>query len=385
MNMAQMRRDIEYLAGNLSHRGASTQSERAAAEYIHERFNTYTPDTEVDDFYAIESPWLMFASYYAEFLVIALLAFWWSWVAFAYGTLVFILYMAEFSGYRVLAHLLPQYETQNVVARFLAENPKRLFVVTAHYDSPKYSAITSPQAQPWLRLLHVALVLCMVAVLVSCAAEALGLFADSNVRLDLVLRWSAVMALLCAAAALASCELSGEFVRGAADNASGVAVLLALAERLTEEPLRNADVWLVATGSKETWLSGMRRFMAGHVFDRETTHFLNVDHVGAGDLHYVTGEGMLQLLQSAPEMLHAAQAEAARFQAEPLQWRGLPSDGFLPLSRGFKTLGITALGGRDTRLDEEDDDDRPGDIDYGTVTRAGTFAEAILRRLARTT
>ncbi len=383
MNMAQMRRDIEYLAGNLAHRGASTQSERAAADYIHERFATYTPDTDMDDFYAIESPWLLFASYYAEFLIIALLAFWWPWVAFAYGILVFTLYMAEFSGYRVLAHLLPQYETQNVVARLLSDNPKRLFIVTAHYDSPKYSAITSPQAQPWLRLLHLALVACMVAVLLSCAAEALGLFDDSSLRLDVVLRWSAVMILLCAAAALASCELSGEFVRGAADNASGVAVLLGLAERFTEEPLENGDVWLVATGSKETWLSGMRRFMAGHAFDRETTYFLNVDHVGAGELYYVRAEGMLQLLQSPPEMIDAAEAEAPRFRAQPLQWRGLPSDGFLPLSRGFKTLGVTALGGRDTRVDEDDDDDRPGDIDYGTVTQAGAFAEAILRRLAR--
>lgn len=382
MNMAQMRRDIEYLAGNLAHRGASTQSERAAADYIRERFTTHTPDTEVDDFFAIESPWLLFASYYGEFLVIALLAFWWPWAAFAYGTLVFILYMAEFFGYRVLAHLLPQYETQNVTARFLGANPKRLFVVTAHYDSPKYSAITSPQAQPWLRLMHVAVVICMLAVLVSCVAEGVGVFTDAPFRVDLVLRWSGVTLLLCAAAALASCELSGEFVRGAADNASGVAVLLALAERFTESPLDDADVWLVATGSKETWLSGMRRFMAGHVFDKESTYFLNIDRVGAGALRYVTGEGMLHLFRCPKELVDAARSEAGPFRAQPELWRGLPSDGFLPLSRGFKTLGITAFGGRDTRVEDEDDDDRPGDIDYGTVTQAAAYAEAILRRQA---
>ena len=382
MNMAQMRRDIEYLAGNLAHRGASTQSERAAADYIRERLVAYSGDTEVDDFFAIESPWFMFASYYAEFIVVALLAFWWPWLAFSYGLLVFILYMAEFSGYRVLAHLLPQYETQNVVARILAPNPQRLFVVSAHYDSPKYSAITSNQAQPWLRLIHIAVVISMLVVLVSCAAEALGLFADAQFRLDLVLRWTGVTLLLCAAAALASCEISGEFVRGASDNASGVAVMLALAERFTEEPLHDADVWLVATGSKETWLSGMRRFMSGHVFDKEATYFLNVDRVGAGDLYYVTAEGMLHLVRSSREMVAAAQEESALFGAVPLRWRGLPSDAFLPLARGFKALSITAMGGRDTRIDIDDDEDRPGGIDYSTVTHAGAYAEAIIRRIA---
>ncbi len=380
MNMAQMRRDIEYLAGNLTHRGASTQSERAAADYLHERFVTYTPDTETDEFFAIESPWLLFASYYGEFLVIALLAFLWPWIAFFYGLLVFVLYMAEFSAYRVLTHLLPQYETQNVVARILGNDPQRLFIVTAHYDSPKHSAITSAKAQPWLRLFHIILVICMLGILVSCAAEALGLFADSTVRLDLMLRWSGVTALLCGAAALLSCEMSGEFVRGAADNASGVAVLLGLAERFTEEPLPNANVWLVATGSKETWLSGMRRFIASHDFDKKTTYVLNVDHVGAGDLRYVTAEGMLHLFQSPQEMVDAATAEARAVHAEPMIWRGLPSDAFLPLARGMKALTITAIGGRE--LEEEESDDRPGDIDYGTVTKAGEFAEGILRRLA---
>jgi hypothetical protein len=380
MNLAQMRRDIEYLAGNLIHRGASTRSERAAADYLRERFTSYTPDTEMDDFYAIESPWLLFASYYGEYLVIALLAFWWPWIAFGYGVTIFVLYIAEFSGYRILGHLLPQYETQNVVARILGDNPTRLFIITAHYDSPKHSAVTSSKAQPWLRLVHIILVICMVGVLVSCAADAVGIFHELDIRPDLVLRWCAVTTLLCGAAALVACDLSGEFVRGAADNASGVAVLLELANRFTEEPIPNADVWFVATGSKETWLSGMRHFLATHTFDKDTTFFLNVDRVGSGELRYVTREGMLHLFRSSPEMVAAAKTESGAIHAEPMTWRGLPSDAFLPLARGMKALTITAVGGRD--LNDEDDDDRPGDIDYDTVTRAGEFAEAIVRRLA---
>ncbi len=379
MGMAEMRRDIEFLAGNLVHRGASTESERTAAEYIRERFSVHTPNTEIDDFFAIESPWLLFASYYGEFLIVALLAFWQPWFAFGYGAVVSALYLLEFTGYRVLALILPQYETQNVVARILGDRPKKLFVITAHYDTPKFSAITSPQFQPWLRTMHIVVLACMLAVLGSCAAEALGVVGGGEgYRYDLVIRWCAVTTLLCAAVALFTCEYSGEFTRGASDNASGVAVLLDLAQRFTHERMDEADIWLVATGSKETWLNGMRRFMSTHRIDKANTYFLNVDHVGSGDLHFVTSEGLLQSFAADRELLRAARREAARHNATPLAWHGLPSDAYLPMVRGFRALSITATDGKNAY---DDDSDRAGAIDYATVTAAASYAEAILRRL----
>lgn len=380
MGMAEMRRDIEYLAGNLAHRGASTESERTAAEYIRERFSVHTPNTEIDDFFAIESPWLLFSSYYGEFLIVALLAFWQPWFAFGYGAVVSTLYLLEFSGYRVLALILPQYETQNVVARILGDRPKKLFIVTAHYDTPKFSAVTSPQFQPWLRTMHLVVLACMLAVLATCAAEALDVTGGEGYRFDLVIRWCAVTTLLCAAVALFTCEYSGEFTRGASDNASGVAVLLDLAHRFTQDRNDEADIWLVATGSKETWLSGMRHFMSTHRIDKSNTYFLNIDQVGSGALHYVTGEGLLQQFSSDREMVRIAASEAPLHQASPLSWHGLPSDAFLPLSRGYKAMSITATGGDGAY---EDDSDRAGSIDYATVTAAAAYAEAILRKLQR--
>lgn len=375
-----MRRDIEYLAGNLSHRVASTKSERAAAEYIRERFLSYTRDVEMDDFYAIQSPWLLFALYYGEYLIIALLAMLSPWAAFIYGMAVFLMYLAEFTGFRVFAHFMEQYETQNVIARILAPEPRRLLVITAHYDSPRFSAVTAPQAQPFLRSLHILVVICMLVVVLSCAAEALAIFNDDGFRIDLILRWTAVAWLFCAAAVLVVCEWTGESIRGASDNASGVAVLLALADRFTAEPIQNADVCLVATGSKETWLSGMRRFLSMNPFDRATTFFLNIDHVGTGQLRYTTGEGMLHIFPCDRAMVKAAEAEAPVVGASPLVWTGLPSDAFLALARGYKAISITTAGGETW----DDQSDRPGLIDYATVTRAGDFAERILRRLAAT-
>ena len=378
MGMAEMRRDIEFLAGNLTHRGASTESERAAAEYIRDRLLLSTPNTEIDDFYAIESPWLLFASYYGEFLIVALLAFWQPWFAFAYGTIVSTLYLAEFMGYQVVGHILPQYESQNVVARILGNAPKKLIVVTAHYDTPKFSAITAPAARPYLRRLHTLILVCMCAVLASCAAEAMGVVPEGVYRYDLIVRWCAVTVLLCGAVALFTCEYSGEFTRGASDNASGVAVLMDLAQRFADNRRDDVDMWFVATGSKETWLSGIRRFMSTHTFDSEETYFLNIDHVGSGAIRYVAAEGLFQTFHSDPALLAAAKKNAPASSAEPIIWRGLPTDALVPMVRGYRAMTITAASARTSYVD---DSDRAGDIDYATVTAATVYAESILRDL----
>ena len=53
MSEARIRRHMEHLAGELPHRGSNTDAERAAAEYIRDRFKEATPDAGIDDFYAV--------------------------------------------------------------------------------------------------------------------------------------------------------------------------------------------------------------------------------------------------------------------------------------------------------------------------------------------
>ncbi|MBX7256208.1 MAG: Zn-dependent exopeptidase M28 [Candidatus Hydrogenedentes bacterium] len=379
MGKAEMRRDIEYLAGNLTHRGASTKSERSAAEYIRDRLTLVTPDVEIDDFFAIESPWLLFASYYGEAVVVALLASWEPWLAFTYGCIVFLLYLAEFSGYRILGNLLPQYETQNVVARLHALRPERLIVITAHYDSPRDHFLRRPEVERWLRPAHILVVVSMVILLVCCVLRDVALFEDWSIRPDLIVQWSCLGVLIGAAFAVGSCELSNDYVRGASDNASGVAVMLELADRIQRAPVENSDIWFLATGSKETWLSGMRHFLRVHRLDKSNTYFINVDDVGQGDVFYTRAEGLLHTFKSDPELIKAAQAASRESTASPIVHRGLPTDAYLAYTRGYKAIGITARGGR-TDFDVEGD--RPGEIDYTTVEHTADFVEAVVRNLA---
>ncbi len=381
MSQTRIQSDMEYLAGELPHRGANTDAERAAAEYIRNRFSEYTPDTDIDDFYSIDSHYYLFASYYAEFFIVSLVAFWLPRVALCYGAVVFLAYLCEFMGYRTFSRLLPRFETQNVVARFLATRPKWLFVISAHYDSPRDGVLANPRFLPWLRTAHQAVVVCMLLVLLTCATESVGIFDNTAIPVNLVVRWTAVGFLLCAAFALFHSALHGEFVRGANGNASGVAALLDLAERIAQRPLEEADVWLVATGSKETWMNGMHHFVKSHSPDPETAYFLNIEYVGAGQLHYVTGEGMLHVFPSSPEFLAAAQAVADAYGATPHRLRAVPSDALIPLARGFKTMSIVALDPSGLPQDWHWHTDTLVHVDPECIRKATDFAEAVLRRL----
>ncbi len=377
----QLRRDVEFLAGRLPHRRANTDNERVAAEYLECRFKEYTIHATMDDFFSIDTFAHLFASYYLEFLVVAIIAIWSSWLAFFYGVAVFVMYIAEFTGYRVMARFLPQFETQNVTARFLSANPKRLLVITSHYDSVGDSGWNRPERLPWLRAIHYGIVLSMMAIVLTCAVEG-GRSNPEVITYGMVaLRWWAVLVLTAAAATLYIGENGSTPTRGANANATGASALLALAERFQAAPLKTSDVLLVATGSKESGLNGMWHLCAGVDVERQSTYFLNLSCVGSGALRYITGEGMMSLFKSSKKLVALADSHAEAHQAKPLTYRGLPTDALLPLVRGYETLGIMATGEDGLPRIADWPEDKAGAVDYEVLNRATDYAESIIRDL----
>ena len=80
----------------------------------------------------------------------------------------------------------------------------------------------------------------------------------------------------------------GNFLTGAGDNASGVGVMLEVAEILEEYPSRGRIIF-VAFGGEEKGLWGARHF-ADQMSDKDVEHtvaMINLDSVGAGDFFYV--------------------------------------------------------------------------------------------------
>ncbi len=370
-----------FLAGQLLHRTAQTDHERRAAEFIQTRFREYTPYVELDDFYSIDNYTWLFASYFTEFLVVGVLAIWWPAFAAIYGASVFLTYLAEFMGYRIFSRFMPHYESQNVIARFMGNRPRHLFVVAAHYDSGGASLLSTPQVVPVLRRIHAALVLAMFTVIATCAIEAFGRTGGAEFAWLLPLRWTAITLLLAAAILLFYTSTQTEDIRGANTNASGVAALLNLAEKLAASPIENADIWLVATGSHESWMAGMHHFLTTQPLEKRNTYFLNLEGVGAGNLHYLTAEGMLHPAPSSKTMTAAAEQVAEAHHASPARLHAIPTETHIPQARGYQTMTIMGLDEEGLPPHWNWYTDRITEVDEPTIANAAAFTDAILRKL----
>src|SRR5690606_13969527 len=89
----------------------------------------------------------------------------------------------------------------------------------------------------------------------------------------------------------------GDVVPGANDNLSGVAVLVALAERWKTEPVEGVRVLLVSAGAEEELQGGIYGFLQDHAaeLDPATTSCLVVDTVGSPQLVMLEAEGPVRM------------------------------------------------------------------------------------------
>ena len=377
----QIRKDMLFLAGKLAHRGAQTDEEREAAHFLQRRFREYTPNVEIDDFSAIENYLYLFASYLTEFLVVAVLAVWFPAFATVYGIGVFLVYWAEFMGWRIFSRFMPQYDSQNVIAQFMAPRPKRLVIVTAHYDSGCASPLSHPNIVPWLRRLHYLLLLCMAVIVATCATDALGHYTGFSYPFIAHIRWTFVGLLLSGALFMFYASLHGEDLRGANRNASGVAAMLRMAAHFQDNPLEETDVWLVAAGSHESWMSGLQHLLRTQKPDKHATYILNLEGVGVGQLSYLTAEGMMHLNTADKDLCHAASQVQQQFDVHPASLRAVPTAAHIPHAHGYKTLTITGLDENQMPPHWNWVTDSISAVDEAMVVRAADFSVALLTRL----
>jgi len=126
-----------------------------------------------------------------------------------------------------------------------------------------------------------------------------------------------------------------EIMPGANDNASGVAVLLGVAEALAKSPVKpKRSVLIVAFGSKEQAFMGAQAFLKKPAFPKnKTIVYLNLSMVGCGDKARALGA------QDYPELWKHA------LEAFPYSNPGRPQlDSDLFLNKGIPSITITIFG-----------------------------------------
>jgi acetylornithine deacetylase/succinyl-diaminopimelate desuccinylase-like protein len=172
-------------------------------------------------------------------------------------------------------------------------------------------------------------------------------------------------------------------VPGANDNLSSVAVIVALARALREDPPEGVRVILLSTGSEESFMEGMQAFGRRHfgTLPRGTTEFVCLECVGSPRLCVVEGEGMLRM-RLYPERSREALARAGAAAGVELG-RGLrtvaATDGLISLRAGYPTC---TLGGVDETKFPSNyhwPSDTPDNLSWESIEGAVAVCAAYLR------
>ncbi len=179
-------------------------------------------------------------------------------------------------------------------------------------------------------------------------------------------------------------EVYGKNVYGANDNASGVGVVLSLAERFSREPLKKTELWIVATGCEEAGFVGMRAFLQQHGSELRDAMVLNFDNVGIGRLRYITGEGMIRIYPSDPELLLLS-SEVVRENPDlklvPHEYRTLPTDGYAALVKGYRAMSVMAFDEEGVIPNWHWETDLVENLDEANLDQAERFALLLVRKI----
>jgi len=172
-------------------------------------------------------------------------------------------------------------------------------------------------------------------------------------------------------------------VPGANDNLSAVALVIALAHALREEPPRGVRVLLLSTGSEESFMEGMQGFAKRHfpALDRETTEFVCLECIGSPYLCVVEGEGMLRMRHYTAETRE--RLARAGLDAGVELTRGLrtvaATDGLIALRGGYPTCTLGGVDESKFPANYHWPSDTPDNLDWDSVEGALAICEEVVR------
>tara|TARA_Y100001968_G_scaffold331990_1_gene388579 strand:- start:3270 stop:4457 length:1188 start_codon:yes stop_codon:yes gene_type:complete len=294
---------------------------------------------------------------------------------------------------RLLRRLLLKRMTTNMIAVHERQQARGRLVLVAHGDVSPSSSLLLPWARRWYldrerpgRSVHPASIV-LIAGFVQLCAAAQRWAGEEHAWLGVV----AVAALFGAALVhLGTLALALDWWRspaqqGAVSNASGMAVALAVAESLKDSPLENLEVWVVVSGARQPDSGGMKGFLYqfGHLLDRDSTWFINLDAVGAGQLGFALAEGRWRHSSYRPAIPDCAATVAAADEFRAVRSFSCPG--------GTDAGPVTRAGYRAITLSGLVDGRAPGpfgrgldgitDVDDGALTMAHGFALALAREI----
>lgn len=282
----------------------------------------------------------------------------------------------EYSGRRQwLRPLLPAGEGTNVIARLPARGRRsRTVVLVAHHDAantglmwhPRLLAAGDARAARTGRRPSLALL------------PEVALLGASLSRAPVVR--ATACALLLGTTALSLDVAGGETVPGANDNASGVAAVIALVQRLAARRPDGLEVVVLLPGCEESGMGGMAAWLCSHAsrLDRASTLVLGLDTIASGEPVVLDAEGGLWPVRYGESEIALAERAGQRIGVEVRRWRlGAWTDPVLARLAGLAAVSVLSV--REGGFPHyHRPDDIPSAVDWQSVEQCLALAEAIV-------
>jgi len=343
---------INVLAGEIGYRVATTEGEHRAANYIEQEFHNYgLKEVRQEPFPCTSESMHQLLPYILTALGSSLIAPFAPVLGLGGMIATPAAMISELRTNRgPVRRLASKGTSHNVIGILSASGEcKARVVLMAHYDSVRVRSYMKPsEGRSTLRFL---MPIMGLSYLTAIGASIVGFFAKRK-RNKAVARSAGRVSGVAGATLLAAATplLAGQLIRGidgegANDNASGVAVLLSLAEQMAQQPFENTEVWFVATGAEETGLNGARALLEHYGKQLKDAYFFAIDTVGAGRLHYTTQERFTRRSDVPYQVVDilVTASEKGQHGAMPHALRAGATDASTMLDRRYKAASISCL------------------------------------------
>ncbi len=388
---------LKIIAGEIGPRGATTTNEYKAGEYVKQLFGNLGFKTQIQEFYSIPSfshPYIIIyllaligilASYfYPLFLILTI---------FSYPLYVLeYLYMKPIVS-RLIASIIKR-RSRNIIGIYRSGSPKVRIIFSAHIDSTKAAEVFKPEKIKRLRSLlslsfYMFLFLFIYSIIYIVVAT-LNLIPNISIfslelkyilyLIELLLSIPIIINLI----NLFEREFRHEYVPGANDNGSGIAVLLALAEIISENKPNNIEIYFVATGSEEVGMLGMHHFKKNFRPILNNAYIINFDNPGKGKLAFTLCEGLIKLFCCKEGLLlKIAKDVGKELNISPFKYRLLPTDAILLIRDGFEAISIMAFDEDGFPIDYHWYNDDLRNINPENLRKAVEFSIKIIEEILR--
>lgn len=365
------------------HRGTTTGYEHRAADYARDHLSSLGYTVEDDAFTAPDAAlYRTFIFIIACEIVAMIVSYDGTGAAIFIAALPFVYLFCKF--YLMLpvdTIIFPCGKSRNIIGKLENPDAKRKVILTAHLDTQLGGYLFEPGWVAWHKVFTLLTIVGAVGTLVFVLLRVYlgGGQWMTTAQVVFLLPMAPVLYLFIKA------EYTGAYVQGASDNASGMGVILNLAEELKANPPKDLEVWIFATGAEESGLCGMHRFLkkgAGRSLDKKSTFFINHDNLGGGSLRYLTGE-VLPFIRYTGEVFEAAEKVAREDEHDkvtPGFW-DVPTDGMAPAIAGFSAVTIFAYDDQGHTPHYHHFSDTVDNLDFAIPESAGRFTMGIIRRL----